>query len=29
MLDYGVAVQKSREFTVFEVDENFFDGDAI
>ncbi|MGJ7540601.1 restriction endonuclease [Brevibacterium luteolum] len=29
MLDYGIAVQKSREFTVFDVDENFFDDDTV
>lgn len=28
MLDYGVAVQKYREFTMFEIDEDFFDGEA-
>ncbi len=29
MLDYGVAVQKSRELTDFRAAENFFDHDAI
>ena len=25
MLNYGIAVQKTREFTLFEIDEDFFD----
>ncbi|MGQ4553712.1 restriction endonuclease [Dermabacteraceae bacterium CCM 9519] len=29
MLSYGVAVQKSREFTLYTVDEDFFDQDLV
>ncbi len=27
MLTYGVAVQKHREYVLYEVDEDFFDAD--
>lgn len=29
MLNYGVAVQKTREFTLFEIDDDFFEADVV
>ena len=29
MLDYGVAVHKAREFTLYEIDDDFFEDELV
>lgn len=29
MLDYGVAVHKAQEFTLYEIDDDFFEDELV